>query len=103
ISTRKRRCTVLRSWTQWLRAKSTTSKSGLKKRRVRLQLEFLEERCLLSGSVGQQIFTVNSAADDPTGTTAGVVTLRDAILAVNSDVNDSNSNPDVINFAISGA
>jgi hypothetical protein len=48
------------------------------------------------------VFTVNSATDDPLGSTAGVVTLRDAINAVNSDVTDSSSNSDTINFAITG-
>ena len=48
------------------------------------------------------MFTVNSAGDDPSGSTAGVVTLRDAINAVNSDVNDQAGSPDVINFNISG-
>jgi len=47
-------------------------------------------------------FTVTSAGDDPTGPTAGIVTLRDAINAVNNDANDSAASPDVINFQLAG-
>ena len=45
---------------------------------------------------------MNSAADDPSGSTPGVQTLRDAIIAVNNDTTDSASNPDIIKFAIAG-
>jgi len=67
------------------------------RRHVRLHLEALEDRWLPS-----QIFTVNSAADDPLGEPAGssVVTLRDAINALNLDTSTTFSNPDVISFAI---
>ncbi len=90
---------MLRSWTQWLRgeidglevARRDHARSAPKTRA-------LEDRCLLSNMV----FTVNSAGDDPTGPTAGVVTLRDALMAVNSDATDSARSPDVINFAITG-
>jgi hypothetical protein len=46
--------------------------------------------------------TVNSLADDPAGPAAGVVTLRDAINAVNSDNGDLASDPDTIGFAVAG-
>ena len=65
--------------------------------RSRPHLECLEDRWLLS-----QLFTVNSATDDPLGPTAGTVTLRDAINDVNNDHTDSLSNPDTIKFAING-
>ena len=67
------------------------------RRHVRLHLEALEDRWLPS-----QIFTVNSAADDPLGEPAGssVATLRDAINALNLDTSTTFSNPDVISFAI---
>jgi hypothetical protein len=69
-------------------------------------MEPLEPRRVL-GAVGipqpNLVLTVNSAADDPAGPTAGVETLRDAIVAVNSDANDNAAAPDVINFAIAGA
>jgi hypothetical protein len=65
--------------------------------RSRPRLELLEDRWLPS-----QVFTVASAGDDPSGPTADVVTLRDAINAVNNDVTDQSSNPDIINFAITG-
>ncbi len=48
------------------------------------------------------MFTVTSAADDPSVPIPGVVTLRDAIIAVNSDTTDNASSPDVINFNITG-
>jgi Ca2+-binding RTX toxin-like protein len=63
-----------------------------------LRAEVLEPRQLLSAT-----FTVNSVMDDPSGPTSGIVTLRDAINAVNASVGDSSSNPDVINFNISGS
>jgi hypothetical protein len=47
-------------------------------------------------------FTVNTTSDDPNGPTPGLVTLRDAISAVNTDPNDSFATPDTINFAIAG-
>ena len=48
------------------------------------------------------VLTVNSSTDDPSGPTVGVETLRDAINAVNNDVNDNGGSPDVINFAVAG-
>ena len=63
-----------------------------------LRAEVLEPRQLLSAT-----FTVNSVTDDPSGPTSGIVTLRDAIDAVNASVGDSSSNPDVINFGIAGS
>jgi hypothetical protein len=66
----------------------------------RLHVEPLEQRCLLSAA--NLVITVNSAGDDPSGPTAGVMTLRDALTAVNNDAGDTSSNPDVINFAIAG-
>src|SRR5262245_25220526 len=67
--------------------------------RFRPRLEALEDRWLPS-----QVFTVNSATDDPSGPSPGTVTLRDAINAVNADTGSTVSNPDHINFAIgSGA
>ncbi|HKM56755.1 MAG TPA: right-handed parallel beta-helix repeat-containing protein, partial [Isosphaeraceae bacterium] len=59
-------------------------------------LELVEPRLLLAS------FTVTSAADDPSGPTPGIVTLRDAINEVNNDTTDVVGNPDVIKFAISG-
>jgi len=56
----------------------------------------VEPRLLLAS------FTVNSADDDPSGPTPGMVTLRDAINDVNNDTTDVAGNPDVIKFAISG-
>jgi uncharacterized repeat protein (TIGR01451 family) len=47
-------------------------------------------------SVGQHPITVNSAGDDPSGPSAGIVTLRDAINAVNL------GSADAILFAIPG-
>ncbi len=89
---------MIHSWTQWLRGKSGTSKVRRGTKRAGLLLECLEERWLPSSMV----FTVTSSGDDLFGPTAGVVTLRDAIIAVNSDASDTGSNPDVINFAIAG-
>ncbi|MCY2987649.1 MAG: hypothetical protein NTY19_07265, partial [Planctomycetota bacterium] len=66
--------------------------------RRRLSFDQLESRLLLTSLT----ITVNSADDDPAGPTAGIVTLRDAIIAVNGDAADINS-PDVINFAIVGS
>ncbi len=40
-------------------------------------LELVEPRLLLANL--NRLFTVNSAADDPSGPTPGIVTLRDAI------------------------
>ena len=66
--------------------------------RYRPRFEQLEDRWTPS-----TIFTVNSPLDDPLGsTTPGVYTLRDAINAVNADVADSATSPDVIKFAIPG-
>ena len=45
---------------------------------------------------------MNTGSDDPSGATAGIVTLRDAINGVNADANDNANSPDVIQFAISG-
>jgi hypothetical protein len=49
------------------------------------------------------VVTVNTAVDDPSDPTAGVVTLRDAIATVNNDGADDPQNPDVIRFAVPGA
>src|SRR5687767_247956 len=68
-----------------------------KSRPYSLKIECLEDCWLPSGLV----FTVNSAGDNPSRPTAGVMTLRDAMLAVNNDtVVDS---PAVITYAIAGA
>ena len=48
------------------------------------------------------VLTVNSAGDNPSGATAGIVTLRDAITAVNNHAADDPGNPDVVQFAIPG-
>src|SRR5262245_46529059 len=67
--------------------------------RARPRLEVLEVRWLPS-----QVFTVNSAGDDPIGPSPGTVTLRDAINAVNANSGSTVSAPDQIHFAIgSGA
>ena len=89
---------MIRSWTQWLRGKSETSKPRRGTRGYRPDLECLENRWLPSNLV----VTVNSAGDDPSGPTPSLVTLRDAINAVNNDTNDSAGSPDVINFQIAG-
>ncbi len=90
--TSTRRCGVFRSWTQWLRGTSMASKSRRGTRRCRLQLECLEDRCLPS-----HLYTVTSAADDPSVPIPGVVTLRDAIIAVNSDTTDGATAPTLSN------
>ena len=63
-------------------------------------LELVEPRLLLANL--NILFTVNSAADDPSGPTPGIVTLRDAINEVNNDKTDVDDNFDAITFAISG-
>ena len=90
---------VINSWLKKLTAKfqNPVRKHRKRWRAVQLQLEPLEDRCLLS-----LVVTVNSAGDDPTGSTPGVVTLRDAITQINGDANDSSSSPDVIKFGIAG-
>ena len=45
---------------------------------------------------------MTSPGDDPSGKIAGVVTLRDAINAVNNDHTDTAGNPDTIKFNIAG-
>ena len=63
-------------------------------------LELVEPRLLLANL--NMLFTVNSAADDLSGPTPGIVTLRDAINEVNNDKTDVDDNFDAITFAISG-
>ena len=65
---------------------------------LRPHIECLEDRCCPS----PMVFIVNSAGDDTSGPTPGVVTLRDAIGMVNNDACDSSNTPDVIKFAITG-
>jgi hypothetical protein len=85
-----------RSWARWLRAFSTSK--TYKKSTFAIGIEALEERCMPS----HLLLTVNSAGDDPSGPTPGVVTFRDAIKAVNNDSADDPNSPDVIQFAIAG-
>ncbi len=87
--------------------KSASRNAHRSRLRRRLHLERLEDRTVPAGVGGggatpNLIVTVNSAGDDPLGPTAGIVTLRDAISAVNSDASDNFSAPDVINFDIAG-
>ncbi len=72
---------------------------SLNLRRRRLLFEPLEDRRVLAGFT----FTVNSPDDNPSGPSPGIVTLRDAINALNSDSVVDSNNPDLINFAIPGS
>ncbi len=86
------------SWTQWVCEKSMAAKSRRRNRTFAFHVEPLEHRRLLSSTV----FTVTSAGDDPLGPAPAMVTLRDAINAVNADANDSLASPDIITFNIAG-
>src|SRR5947209_6378308 len=86
------------SLAQWLLRKVRASNGPARGRRCRPSVQALEDRCVPSNMV----LSVNSAGDDPSGPTAGVVTLRDAITAVNNDAADNAASPDVIQFAING-
>ena len=61
-----------------------------------LRAEVLEPRQLLSAT-----FTVNSVTDDPSGPTSGIPSGRDQ--RMNASAGDSSSNPDAINFNITGS
>lgn len=85
---------MIRLWPFRLR-KTGILKPCRRSNRKRLSLERLEDLRLPA-----LIVTVNTAADDPAGSTSGIVTLRDAITAVNNDIADIAASPDVINFNI---